>query len=311
MSIAIISHPDCLLHEIGEAHPESPERVRAIDQALRLYPFKEPIQFYPAPTVTREALHRVHTVDYVDWIFSLVPSSGMIAIDADTWMNPYSLQAALYAAGAVIFAVDWVMEGTERRAFCNIRPPGHHAERAKAMGFCLFNNVAVGVAHALANYSLSRIAIIDFDVHHGNGTQEIFQNEARVLLCSSFQHPFYPGYAQEKDNAHILNLPLPEGSGGQFYRDQVKQQWLEKLKVFSPQLIFFSAGFDAHANDPLAGLSFTIEDYVWLTREIAAIAQQFAEGRMISVLEGGYNLHVLRECVPAHINAMQDTDIGR
>lgn len=305
MTIAIISHPDCIRHAAGEdGHPERPDRVKVIQAAFEHYPFKTTRRFYEAPLADREQLMSVHDQAYVNWIFSIAPKEDVIYIDEDTYMNPYTLQAALRAAGAVSFAVDLVMKDEAQSAFCNIRPPGHHAEREKAMGFCLFNNVAVGVMHALTEYKLERVAIIDFDVHHGNGTQNIFQNDKRVLLCSSFEHPFYPGYDEEMDNDHIVGVPLAEGTAGEEFRKQVETAWFDKITAFKPQLIFFSAGFDGHINDPLGGLKLTEADYVWLTTQIAKIAKVYCGGKMVSVLEGGYNLGVLAECVPAHVNAM-------
>ena len=304
MTIAIISHPHCLLHDLGEGHPEQPARVQVIQDAIKQYPFKEPVKFYEAPLATREQLLRAHANAYVDWLISIAPKEGYIAIDADTIMNPHTLEAALRAAGSVPYAVDLVMQGDAQVAFCNVRPPGHHAEFDKAMGFCFFNNVAVGAAYAIAKYNLERIAIIDFDVHRGNGTQEIFHTNKHILYCSSFQHPFYPGYEEESDDKHVLSVPLPAGTGGDEFRRATEKAWFAKLAEFKPQLIFFSAGFDAHANDPLANLNLTEADYIWLTEQIAKIAKVCCDGKMISVLEGGYNLDVLAQCVPAHINAM-------
>lgn len=304
MSIAIISHPDCLRHEAGEGHPERPERVKVIQAACLHYPFKTEMHFYEAPLADRHQMISVHDQAYVDWIFSIAPKEGMIAIDEDTYMNKYTLQAARRAVGAVLSAVDLVMTDKHQAAFCNIRPPGHHAEPNKAMGFCFFNNLAIGVMHAITDYGLERIAIVDFDVHHGNGTQSIFQHDKRVLLCSSFEHPFYPGYDEKLDNEHILCVPLAEGTGGEAYRERVSTAWFDKIAAFKPQLIFFSAGFDGHINDPLGGLKLTDEDYVWLTSQIAKLAKMYCDGKMVSVLEGGYNLEVLARCVPAHVNAM-------
>ncbi len=304
MTIAIVSHPDCELHDAGKDHPESPDRIKVIKTALEQYPFKAALAFYQAPLATYEQLISIHEKSYVDWIISIAPKEGMIGIDAETWMNPYTLSAAMRAAGAVTLAVDLVMEKKVDVAFCNVRPPGHHAEYDKAMGFCLFNNVAMGALYALTHYHLERVAIIDFDVHHGNGTQRIFQSDKRVMYCSSFQHPFYPGYDDEMDNKHILNLPLEAGTGGDFYRQRVEEAWFAKLAAFRPQLIFFSAGFDAHVNDPLADLKLTEADFVWLTSQVAKIAKVHCDGKMISVLEGGYHLNTLAQCVPAHVNAM-------
>jgi acetoin utilization deacetylase AcuC-like enzyme len=228
----------------------------------------------------------------------------MVGIDQDTWMNPHSWQAALRAAGAVVMAVDLVMQKQSQAVFCNVRPPGHHAEHDRAMGFCLFNNVAVGVAHAIGQHQLERVAIIDFDVHHGNGTQNIFQNNPKVLLCSSFQHPFYPGYDKKMDNTHILNVPLDKDTTGDLYREKIRSAWFEKLAAFRPQMVFFSAGFDAHRDDPVGQLKLTEEDFAWVTEQIVHRTQEHCEGRIVSVLEGGYNLEVLAACVPAHVKAI-------
>jgi acetoin utilization deacetylase AcuC-like enzyme len=252
MTIAIISHPDCLLHYTGKSHPERPERVEVIQESLKKYPFKKKPVFHQAPLADREQLIETHDAAYVDWIFSISPKHGHIAIDADTIMSPHTLNAALRAAGAVILGVDLVMGKKAQAAFCNIRPPGHHAEKEKAMGFCFFNNVAIGVNHAIKKYDLKRVAIIDFDVHHGNGTQSIFQNNKKVMYCSSFQHPYYPGYEPEMDSEHIICVPLEAGTTGEEYRKKVADAWFEKLAAFKPELIFFSAGFDAHRDDPLA-----------------------------------------------------------
>jgi acetoin utilization deacetylase AcuC-like enzyme len=303
MSIAIISHPDCELHEASGFHPENPHRVRVINAAISRYLFKAPVNFYEAPLATKEQLNKAHDSNYVDWIFSIKPTEEIIGIDADTFMGPHTLQAALRAAGAVIFAVDLIMTDKAQVVFCNVRPPGHHAEPDKAMGFCFFNNVAVGAMHAMMQYKLERIVIVDFDVHRGNGTQSIFQNDKRVLYCSSFEHPFYPGYEEEMDNPHILSIPLAAGSKSDTFREKV-EIWFEKIANFKPQLLFFSAGFDAHHNDPLAHLNLSEADYVWLTMQIAKIAKVHCQGKMISVLEGGYDLDALAQCVPAHVNAM-------
>lgn len=311
MNIAVITHPDCLRHDAGAGHPEQPDRVKVIQTALKNYVFNASLMQYEAPHATTEQLSAVHDPDYIHWLATLSPLEGRVAIDADTLMNSYTLSAALHAAGAVVLAVDLVMSDEAKVAFCNIRPPGHHAEKDRAMGFCFFNNVAVGVAYALNKYHLSRIAIIDFDVHHGNGTQSIFQDDDRVLYCSSFEHPFYPGYEEALDNAHILSVPLPARTNSHEYREKVQQAWFKQIAAFKPELIFFSAGFDAHAEDPLADLRLTEADYVWLTAEIAKIANEYCQGRMISALEGGYNLNVLAQCVPAHVNAMVTESIGR
>lgn len=304
MTIAIISHPDCLLHDMSAGHPEAPARIATIQAAIQHYPFKTAVSYYEAPCVTREQLLRVHPEAYIDWLASVAPHSGLVALDADTFMNPHTLAAASRAAGSVPLAVDLVMAGDAGVAFCNVRPPGHHALVKQAMGFCFYNNIAVGVMHAFHQHSIQRAAIIDFDVHHGNGTQAIFQHDARLMLCSSFEHPFYPGYEAGMDNAHILNVPLPAYTQSGGYRQKVADAWFAKLDAFAPEIIFFSAGFDAHVSDPLADIELTVADYVWITEQIRALAVKHSQGRMISVLEGGYQLPALAECVPAHINAM-------
>lgn len=304
MSLAIISHPDCRLHDPGPGHPEQFARISTTQDALKRYHFKPAATFYTAPTATRSHLIQAHSESYVDWIFSISPKEGQVSIDADTIMGPETLSAALHAAGSVILAVDLVMQHKQKVAFCNVRPPGHHAEREKAMGFCFFNNVAVGVRHAINQYHVKKIAIIDFDVHHGNGTQDIFQFDKNIMYCSSFEHPLFPGYEPEMDSSHVISVPLDANTAGPLFREKVSAAWFDRLSAFQPELIFFSAGFDAHVADPLGNLALTVEDFVWLTEQIGKIAKVYTEGRMISVLEGGYNLKALAECVPAHVNAL-------
>ncbi len=301
MSVALISHPICLLHQMGFDHPEQPNRLRAIQTELIISGLDAHLKHYEAPAVTREQLLRVHDADYIEEIFQIAPKEGLVAIDPDTLMNPYTLQAALHAAGSTVCGVDLVMKKEVNAAFCNVRPPGHHAERARAMGFCFFNNIAVGVAHALEQYKLKRVAIIDFDVHHGNGTENIFLNDERVMLCSSFQHPFYPFAGADTESDHIINLPLPAGTAGDEFFQKVVERWVPAVEKFEPEMIFFSAGFDAHIQDELAHLRLEVEDYAWITRKFKDIADRFCEGRMVSTLEGGYSLEVLGACVAAHI----------
>lgn len=304
MSIAFISHPDCLLHNMGDYHPEQPARLQAIENELIRTELDNHLKHYEAPLATREQLLRVHDADYVDFIFQASPLKGLVPLDPDVWMNPYSLTAALRAAGAVILGVELVVKKEMDAAFCNIRPPGHHAERDKAMGFCFFNNVAVGVAHALTHFKLKRIAIIDFDVHHGNGTENIFQKDDKVLYCSTFQHPFYPFSGAETKSKHILNIPLPAGTTGKIFREKIEELWLEKVNQFEPEMIFFSAGFDAYYKDDLANLALTADDYLWVTQKIKKIADDYCQGRMVSALEGGYNLNGLGVCATAHIRGL-------
>ncbi|MHB1946644.1 MAG: histone deacetylase family protein [Gammaproteobacteria bacterium] len=302
MSVALISHPACLLHDMGWGHPEQPERVRVIAQALDQSGLD--LKNYAAPRATREQLVRAHDPKYVDTLFQIAPKDGMVALDPDTIMNPHTLEAALRAAGATIQAVDLVMQKEVSAAFCNVRPPGHHAEKSQAMGFCFFNNIAIAVLHALEQHKLKRVAIIDFDVHHGNGTEDIFRRDPRVMLCSSFQHPFYPFSGAQTHNSHILNLPLPAGTTGKEYREKVRDLWFQAVSDFKPEMIFFSAGFDAHASDELANLKLQAEDYAWITKEIKQIADRVCAGRMVSALEGGYALEVLGQCALAHVGAL-------
>lgn len=302
--IAFITHPDCLLHDMGVNHPECPERLNVIERVLFASDLQPYLKMYFAPLVSLEQLHRVHDLKYLEHIFELAPQQGIIYLDPDTAMNPYTLIAARRAAGAAIKAVDIIMSEEAQAAFCSVRPPGHHAEHARAMGFCFFNNLAVGVAHALEYYQLKRIAIIDFDVHHGNGTQNIFQNDERVLLCSSFQHPFYPFSGVENMNEHIINLPLAAGTTGSDYRQLVQNLWFDKLNEHQPEMIFISAGFDAHQKDILANINLDSNDYFWITKNIKEIATHHCPNRIVSVLEGGYALSVLGECVVAHLRAL-------
>lgn len=304
MNIGILSHPSFLKHLTGAGHPEKPERLQAIQHAIDTYPFKSELKYYNAPMASKEDLKLAHDEAYIEWIFSIAPADEAIAIDEDTVMGPQTLTAALHAVGAVKKAVDLVVKQEIQAAFCNVRPPGHHAEREKAMGFCFFNNVAVGALYAMKKYHFERVLIVDFDVHHGNGTQSIFQKNKSVMLCSSFEHPLFPGYDNEMDNNHILNLPLAAGSDGSSYKEMVKSLWLPRIKSFAPEMIFFSAGFDGHKDDPLSTLAWTKKDYQWITKEIVKLAKKYAKGRVISVLEGGYNLEALRESVPIHIDAL-------
>ncbi len=304
MQTAFISHPLCLKHDMGAHHPECPARLHAIEDRLIASGLYSYLQHHDAPEVTREQLLRVHDAAYIDSISAAAPSAGIISLDGDTFMNQFTYPAALRAAGAVVMAVDLVMAGKVENAFCNVRPPGHHAERDKAMGFCIFNNVAVGAAHALAAHGLSRVAIVDFDVHHGNGTEHIFSDEPRVMLCSTFQHPFYPYSGAETDKPHIINVPLSAGAGGEAFRNGVAERWLPALAAFRPELVFISAGFDAHREDDMSSLQLLEGDYIWVTEQIKHLAGQYAQARIVSVLEGGYELHALGRSAVAHIKVL-------
>jgi acetoin utilization deacetylase AcuC-like enzyme len=306
MTIAYISHPACRLHQMGNGHPESPARISAIEDQLIETGFEFALRRYDAPAATRAQLARVHDPAYVERIFALAPANELVWIDPDTAMNPHTLEAALHAAGAVVQAADLVLGGEVNSAFCGVRPPGHHAERAAAMGFCIFNNIAVGVAHALERHGMQRVAILDFDVHHGNGTEDIFREESRVLFCSSFQHPFYPYTDLATHDGHMVKTALAAGAGSRTFRLTVGEAWFAAVEAFRPEVIFISAGFDAHWQDEMAGLNLTEHDYAWITREIKALADQYAGGRIISVLEGGYALPALARSVLAHLSALLD-----
>ncbi|MDD2700739.1 MAG: histone deacetylase family protein [Sideroxydans sp.] len=304
MQTAYISHPLCLKHDMGGHHPECPARLHAIEDQLIASGLYSYLQHHDAPEVTREQLLRVHDAAYIDSIIAAAPTDGIISLDGDTLMNPYTYPAALRAAGAVVMAVDLVMAGKVENAFCNVRPPGHHAERGEAMGFCIFNNVAVGAAHALAAHGLARVAIVDFDVHHGNGTEDIFRDEPRVMLCSTFQHPFYPYSGAETQLPHIVNVPLAAGTDGAGFRRAVTEGWLPVLEAFEPELIFVSAGFDAHREDDMSSIGLVEADYIWVTEQIKRVAAHHAKARIVSVLEGGYELHALGRSATAHIKVL-------
>ena len=300
----IYTHPACLAHDPGPGHPEAPARLRAVLDALddSRFVMLERVQ---APRATRAQLERTHDATLIDRVFASAPSEGYAQLDADTVMSPHSLEAALRAAGAVCAAVDALLEGGDTRAFCAVRPPGHHATYDTAMGFCLFNNVAIGAAQALAR-GIGRMAIVDFDVHHGNGTQDIFCNEPRVLYASTHQWPLYPGTGArgETGSGNIVNAPLPAGAGSAQFRTAMQEIVLPRLHEFRPQLLMISAGFDAHRLDPLASLNLDADDYAWVTRELVAVADAHAQGRVVSSLEGGYSLSALRESTAAHVAAL-------
>jgi acetoin utilization deacetylase AcuC-like enzyme len=289
---------------MGPYHPECPERLDAISDRLIAAGLDGHLHHYVAPAATREQIERVHGARYIDEVEGASPETGLHFIDPDTALNPYSLQAARHAAGAVVMAVDLAMSGECTTAFCAVRPPGHHAERSRAMGFCLFNNVAIGAAHACEVHGLERVAIVDFDVHHGNGTEEIFTGDPRVLMVSTFQHPLYPYSGLDNPSPLMVNIPLSPGSGGAEFRAAVTDHWLPAMDRFRPQLILISAGFDAHREDPLANLKLTEADYAWVTREMLAVARKHAQGRIVSSLEGGYGLSALGRSVAEHVREL-------
>ncbi|MBS1185894.1 MAG: histone deacetylase family protein [Proteobacteria bacterium] len=304
MHTAYITHPSCLKHNMGDWHPESPARLRAIDDRLHAAHLFDFLAHLEAPRVQRSQLLRVHDAAYVDFVEAASPSEGFQLLDPDTSMNPHSLEAAYHAAGGAVMAVDRVMGGEVANAFVACRPPGHHATRNQAMGFCLFNNVAVAAAHALEAHGLARVAIVDFDVHHGNGTEDIFRDDPRMMLCSTFQHPFYPYCGADTVSAHIVNVPLPAGTTGSPYREAFSAQIMPRLEAHRPQMLFFSAGFDGHREDDMAQFGLVEADYVWITEQVMGVAARHAEGRIVSVLEGGYDLSSLGRSVAAHIKTL-------
>ena len=289
---------------MGAYHPERPARLSAIEDQFIASGIAGHLARYDAPLATDEQLERVHPQEYVRAIRDAAPEQGTVHLDPDTAMNRYTLQAALRAAGAGVLATDLVLKGEANAAFCPVRPPGHHACRARAMGFCIFNNVAVAARHALKAHDLERVAIIDFDVHHGNGTEDIFSDDEHVLMASIFQHPFYPYSGTEDPAPNMRNVPLAAGSGGKELRRAVAEVWLPALEEFEPQLVFFSAGFDAHVEDDMAMLRFTDTDYRWVTEQVADIARRHARGRMVSLLEGGYALDALGRSAVQHVRVL-------
>jgi len=304
MSTAFITHADCLKHEMGAWHPECPERLTAIEDQLIASGVGQHLARYDAPLASDEELARVHPIDYVRAIRDAAPEEGTVHLDPDTAMNPHSLRAALRAAGAAVLATDLVMRGEAETAFCSVRPPGHHACRARPMGFCIFNNVAIAARHARFAHGAERVAIIDFDVHHGNGTEDIFQNDAHVLMASTFQHPFYPYSGTDDPAPNMVNVPLAAGAGSREFREAVLESWLPALDGFKPQLVLFSAGFDAHAEDDMAMLRLSDADYAWVTHQVKGVADRHAQGRIVSLLEGGYALSALGRSVVQHVRVL-------
>ena len=298
----LFTHPECLQHDTLPGHPERPERLAAVVDRLRLEGLLDEVTVVTPAVAGTEALARVHDRRYIEAISAASPAEGHVRVDADTVMSPGSEKAARLAAGAVLQAVEHALDGTSGRSFCAVRPPGHHAESATVMGFCFFNSVAVGADRALDE--LDRVAVLDFDVHHGNGTVEMFAEREEVLVCSSFQYPYYPGIRQNVDRPNIVNTPLPAGTGSSAFRRAIERDWLPALESHRPELILVSAGFDAHAQDPLAGLELQDDDYRWITGFIVDAAERFAAGRVVSTLEGGYDLDALARSASLHVQGL-------
>ena len=292
---------ECLEHRMSPRHPESPARLRAVLDHFEEIGLAADLDVRPVAPADRADLARVHESAYLDDLQRLSPAAGLVRLDADTALGPGSLRAAQLAAGAAVAAVDAELDGPDRRAFCAVRPPGHHAEEGAAMGFCLLNGVAVAAAHALASVAVARVAILDFDVHHGNGTVAAFMDDPRVLVCSSFQFPHYPYRLQAVDRPNIVNTPLPAGANGTAFREALERDWLPALEAHRPNLVLVSAGFDAHRDDPLGDLLLTEDDFSWVTALIVAAADRWAGGRVVSVLEGGYHLGALARSAAAHV----------
>ena len=310
MTTLILSHDVCVDHDPGPGHPESPARLRAVLDGLKGWqaasaPGDADIAWAEAPPASPEDLTLVHGGDHVERVLAAVPSAGVNYLDPDTGLNPASREAAFRAAGAVVAGVDKVLAGEARNAFAAVRPPGHHAEPSRSMGFCLFNNIAIGARHARRRHGLERVAVLDFDVHHGNGTEAVFREEDAVLFASSHQFPHYPGTGSGRhDSAHILNAPLPPGSGSEEFRAAWSGRILPAVADFAPEMVLISAGFDAHRADPLAQLYLEEVDFAWVTAEIRAIAEACCEGRIVSTLEGGYDLAALAASAVAHVDAL-------
>jgi acetoin utilization deacetylase AcuC-like enzyme len=306
MTTYLYSHPACIEHDPGEMHPECPDRLRSVLTGLDEAPFKH-LHREEAPKIDLASIERIHKPYYVENIIESSPKSGRIYLDPDTALSSGSLEAALRASGGAIHAVDQVVAGKADNAFCAIRPPGHHAESSQAMGFCLFNSAAIAAVHARAAHGMVRAAVVDFDVHHGNGTQHSFEQDEGLFYASSHQWPAYPGTGLESETGiggNVVNVALSPGAGSAEFRDAYERRILPALHEFAPEILIISAGFDAHARDPLAQLNVQTEDYGWVTERLLEVADECCEGRVVALLEGGYDLDALRESVQAHVTAL-------
>ena len=300
----IYTHPEYLNHHVMDGHPERPERLSHVMNHLSQIGLTQDVELVQPQPIPPERILAAHSQSHVDFLTASKPKDGIVPLDPDTWMSPASLSAAELAAGAVFAGMDTVLNGAQRRVFCAVRPPGHHAERDSAMGFCLLNSVAIAAIAALDHADVERVAILDFDVHHGNGTVDICRDHPKILVCSSFQSPYYPNRLDDLVQPNIVNTPLAAGSSGSTFRAAVERDWLPALEAHQPDIVFVSAGFDAHVDDPLADLRLVEEDYRWVTQFIVAVANQYAQGRVVSTLEGGYDLDALARSVTAHIEAL-------
>ena len=300
----IYTHEDCLAHEVPEGHPERPERLAFLMGHLERTGFLQDHSLQVAPSLPRELIETAHSSALYDQLENAIPERGISALDPDTWVGPHSLSASCHAAGAVWQGVNDVVLGDQTRVFCAVRPPGHHAEQAAAMGFCLLNSVAIAAVNALSLAAIDRVAVLDFDVHHGNGTVDICRHDPRILVCSSFQHPFYPGRMHEISQNNIVNTPLSAGASGDDFRRAVAASWWPAIEAHRPDLILISAGFDGHKLDDIAQLNLSEPDYQWVTEEIAALADQYAAGRVVSALEGGYHFEALASSALVHLEGL-------
>ncbi len=300
----IYTHPEYLNHLVMDGHPERPERLRHLMNHLQQLGLTQDFEVCQPQAIADTRILAAHSQAHLDFLAASLPHDSMVPLDPDTWMSPASLNAARLAAGAVFAGMDCVLNGLEQRVFCAVRPPGHHAEADSAMGFCLLNSVAIAAIAALDHAEVNRVAVLDFDVHHGNGTVDICRHHPEILVCSSFQHPFYPNRLDDLVQPNIVNSPLPAGSDGANFRAAVERDWLPAIETHQPDIIFVSAGFDAHKDDPLANLNWVEDDYDWVTTFIVAMANQYASGRVVSALEGGYDLDALARSVTSHLQAL-------
>ena len=306
MRTAYISHQNCHEHDTGQGHPECASRLSAIEDKLLLSGVSDFLRNYDAPEATQAQLLRAHTQAHLSNMERMMPEKGYARLDPDTVVSPETMKAALRAAGSTVLAVDLLMSGEMNNAFCCVRPPGHHAESSRALGFCIFSNIAVGVTHALEEYDLKKVAVVDFDVHQGNGTEDILIGDDRVLYCSIFQHPFFPYTKLPENSERVISVPLDATARSEEFRAAVTDHWLPALEKFQPEMIFVSAGFDAHRDDDMSYVSLNDADFRWVTEQIVRIAGESASGRIVSALEGGYELQSLARCVESHLRVLMD-----